>query len=92
LRTALDWITIATVVVGTVSSALMPALGAVLGDRRLMVISMGCLAAGSLASALAPDVAVLLPSQGNGGPGRSQGPFDRTMTLNFTFSRAGRRR
>jgi predicted MFS family arabinose efflux permease len=59
-RTALDWITIATVIVGTVSSALMSALGAVLGERRLMVISMGCLATGSLVSALAPDVAVLL--------------------------------
>jgi len=59
-RTALDWITIATVIVGTVSSALMPALGAVLGERRLMVISMGALAAGSLASACAPDVALLL--------------------------------
>ena len=41
-RTALDWITIATVIVGTVSAALMPVLGAVLGERRLMVISMGC--------------------------------------------------
>ena len=68
-RTALDWITIATVIVGTVSSALMPALGAVLGERRLMVISMGCLAAGSLASALAPDVAVLLVGRIVAAPG-----------------------
>jgi MFS family permease len=68
-RTALDWITIATVIVGTVSSALMPALGAVLGERRLMVISMGCLAAGSLASALAPDVAVLLVGRVVAAPG-----------------------
>jgi MFS family permease len=68
-RTALDWITIATVIVGTVSSALMPALGAVLGERRLMVISMGCLAVGSLASALAPDVAVLLVGRVVAAPG-----------------------
>jgi MFS family permease len=68
-RTALDWITIATVIVGTVSSALMPALGAVLGERRLMVISMGALAAGSLASALAPDVAVLLVGRVVAAPG-----------------------
>ena len=68
-RTALDWITIATVIVGTVSSALMPALGAVLGARRLMVIAMGCLAAGSLASALAPDVAVLLAGRVVAAPG-----------------------
>ena len=68
-RTALDWITIATVIVGTVSSALMPALGAVLGGRRLMVISMSCLAAGSLASALAPDVAVLLVGRVVAAPG-----------------------
>ena len=68
-RTALDWITIATVIVGTVSSALMPALGAVLGERRLMVISMAALAAGSLASALAPDVAVLLVGRVVAAPG-----------------------
>ena len=68
-RTALDWIAIATVVVGTVSSALMPALGAVLGERRLMVISMGCLAAGSLVSALAPDVMVLLVGRVVAAPG-----------------------
>ena len=68
-RTAVDWITIATVVVGTVSSALMPALGAVLGERRLMVISMGCLAAGSLVSALAPDVAVLIVGRVVAAPG-----------------------
>jgi MFS family permease len=68
-RTALDWITIATVIVGTVSSALMPALGSVLGERRLIVISMGCLAAGSLASALAPDVAVLLVGRVVAAPG-----------------------
>jgi MFS family permease len=68
-RTALDWITIATVIVGTVSSALMPALGAVLGARRLMVIAMGCLAAGSLASALAPDVAVLFVGRVVAAPG-----------------------
>lgn len=68
-RTALDWITIATVIVGTVSSALMPALGMVLGERRLMVICMGALAAGSLASALAPDVAVLLVGRVVAAPG-----------------------
>jgi MFS family permease len=68
-RTALDWITIATVIVGTVSSALMPALGAVLGERRLMVISMSALAAGSLASALAPDVAVLIVGRVVAAPG-----------------------
>ena len=68
-RTALDWITIATVIVGTVSSALLPALGAVLGERRLMVISMVCLAVGSLLSALAPDVAVLLVGRIVAAPG-----------------------
>ena len=39
----LSWITIAAVITGTVSSALLPALGSVLGQRRLMVGSLGCL-------------------------------------------------
>jgi MFS family permease len=68
-RTALDWITIATVIVGTVSGALLPALGAVLGERRLMVIAMACLAFGSLLSAVAPDVAVLLAGRIVAAPG-----------------------
>lgn len=59
-RSALNWITIATVIVGTISTALFPALGSVLGQRRLMVISMGCLAVGSAISAVAPDPAVLI--------------------------------
>jgi MFS family permease len=68
-RTALDWITIATVIVGTVSGALFPALGGVLGERRLMVIAMACLACGSLLSAVAPDVAVLLVGRVVAAPG-----------------------
>ncbi len=59
-RSALNWITIATVIVGTISTALFPALGSVLGQRRLMVISMACLAVGSATSAVAPDSAILI--------------------------------
>jgi MFS family permease len=43
-----------------VSAALLPALGAALGQRRLMAAAMGCLAVGSLVSATAPDGAVML--------------------------------
>jgi MFS family permease len=56
----LSWITIAAVITGTVSSALLPALGSVLGQRRLMVGSLGCLAAGSVLSSIAPDAGVLI--------------------------------
>jgi MFS family permease len=56
----LSWITIAAVITGTVSSALLPALGSVVGQRRLMVGSLGCLAAGSVLSAIAPDAGVLI--------------------------------
>ena len=56
----LSWITIAAVITGTVSSALLPALGSVVGQRRLMAGSLGCLAVGSALSALAPDAAVLI--------------------------------
>jgi MFS family permease len=59
-RSALNWITIVTVIVGTVSAGLFPALGSVLGQRRLMTLSMGCLAAGSAISAIAPDAAILI--------------------------------
>jgi MFS family permease len=59
-RSALNWITIVTVIVGTISTGLFPALGSVLGQRRLMVISMGCLAVGSAISAAAPGVAILI--------------------------------
>jgi MFS family permease len=56
---SVDWIAIATLIVGTMSSALFPALGTHLGHRRLIVLAMGCLAAGSLVSAVAPDIAVM---------------------------------
>jgi MFS family permease len=57
---ALTWLTIAAVITGTVSSALLPALGSVVGQRRLMVGSLGCLAVGSVLSAIAPDAGVLI--------------------------------
>jgi MFS family permease len=56
----LSWITIAAVITGTVSSALLPALGSVVGQRRLMAGSLGCLAVGSVLSALAPGAGVLI--------------------------------
>jgi MFS family permease len=59
-RTFLGWIVIATIITGSVSAALLPALGAAVGQRRLMVAAMGCLAAGSLVSATAPDGAALM--------------------------------
>ena len=57
---ALSWITIAAVITGTVSSALLPALGSVVGQRRLMVGTLSCLAVGSVLSASAPDAGVLI--------------------------------
>jgi MFS family permease len=59
-RSLLGWIVIATIITGTVSAALLPALGAALGQRRLMAAAMGCLAVGSLVSATAPDGAAML--------------------------------
>jgi MFS family permease len=56
----LGWIVIATIIVGTVSATLLPALSPVLGRRQLMVASMAFLAAGSAVSAAAPDSAMLL--------------------------------
>ncbi len=44
-QTTLTWLTIAAVITGTVSSVLLPALGSVLGQRRLMAGTLGCLAA-----------------------------------------------
>jgi MFS family permease len=54
------WIVIATIVTGTVSAALFPALGSVVGQRRLMTGALACLAVGSVVSAAAPDAVTLL--------------------------------
>jgi MFS family permease len=58
--TLVNWIVIATIITATVSAALFPALGSVIGQRRLMVVTMSCLAVGSVVSAAAPDAATLL--------------------------------
>jgi MFS family permease len=59
-RSTLNWIAIVTSVVGGVGTGIFPALGSILGQRRLMVVSMGCLAVGSVISALAPGIAVMI--------------------------------
>ncbi|HXC83553.1 MAG TPA: MFS transporter [Trebonia sp.] len=69
----LGWILIATIVSGTVSAALFPALGSMLGQRRLMVVAMGCLCAGSLVSAIAPDATTLLIGRIVAAPGFAAG-------------------
>jgi MFS family permease len=55
-----NWIVIAMIITATVSAALFPALGSAVGQRRLMMAAMACLAVGSLVSAAAPDAATLL--------------------------------
>jgi len=72
-RAALDWITIATVITGTVSAALFPALGSVLGQRMLMTATMACLAGGSLISAIAPDTGMLIVGRIIAAPGFAAG-------------------
>lgn len=69
----LGWMVIATIITGTVSAALFPALGAVIGQRRLMAVAMGCLAVGSVVSAAAPDAAVLLIGRIIAAPGFAAG-------------------
>jgi MFS family permease len=59
-RSTLNWIAIVTSVVGGVGTGLFPALGSILGQRRLMVVSMGCLALGSVIGAVAPNIGVLI--------------------------------
>ena len=67
--TLLGWIVIATIITGTLSAVLFPALSAVIGQRRLMLAAMGCLAVGSVVSALAPDGATLLVGRVIAAPG-----------------------
>jgi MFS family permease len=69
----LGWIVIATIITGTVSAALFPALGSVIGQRGLMTAAMGCLAAGSVLSAAAPDGATLLAGRIIAAPGFAAG-------------------
>ena len=59
-RSTLNWIAIVTSVVGGVGTGLFPALGSILGQRRLMVVSMSCLAIGSVIGAVAPNIGVLI--------------------------------
>jgi MFS family permease len=65
----IGWIVIATIITGTVCAALFPALGAVIGQRRLMTAAMACLALGSLVSAAAPNAATLLAGRMIAAPG-----------------------
>jgi MFS family permease len=67
--TLIDWIVIATIITGTVCAALFPALGAILGQRRLMTAAMACLALGSVVSAAAPDAVTLLAGRIIAAPG-----------------------
>ena len=67
--TLLGWTVIATIITGTLSAALFPALGAVVGQRRLMLAAMGLLAAGSVISATAPGGAALLAGRIIAAPG-----------------------
>jgi MFS family permease len=69
----LGWIVIATIITGTVSAALFPALGSVIGQRRLMVVTMGFLTVGSVLSAAAPDAALLLAGRIIAAPGFAAG-------------------
>jgi MFS family permease len=72
-RTALDWITVATSIVGTVCAALFPAVGSALGQKRLMTAALACLAAGSLISAVAPDAGMLIAGRILAAPGFAAG-------------------
>jgi MFS family permease len=47
-----NWMVTATIITGTVSAALFPAIGSVIGQRRLMTAALACLALGSLISAI----------------------------------------
>jgi MFS family permease len=78
-RSALNWLTIVTVIVGTVSTGLFPALGSVLGQRRLMTVSMGALATGSAVSALAPDATMLIAGRAIAAAGLAAVPLSLTI-------------
>jgi predicted MFS family arabinose efflux permease len=59
-RSSLGWLLIAGALVGAIGNGLFPAIGSLLGQRRVLAGSMCFLAAGSAISALAPDAGVLL--------------------------------
>jgi MFS family permease len=73
--TLVNWIVIATIITATVSIALFPALGDVIGQRRLMVAAMACLTVGSVVSALAPNAATLLIGRIIAAPGAAATPL-----------------
>jgi MFS family permease len=59
-RSDLGWLLIAGAITGAIGNGLFPALGSLLGQRRVLVGAMSFLAGGSAISALAPDAGVLL--------------------------------
>jgi MFS family permease len=59
-RAALNWLAIVSAIVGAVGSGLFPAIGSIIGQRRTLVLAMGCLALGSLLSAVAPGFWLLI--------------------------------
>jgi MFS family permease len=59
-RSTLSWVAIAGVLAATVSTGLLPALGSMLGQRTVMVVALGCLAAGSVITAAAASVGVVI--------------------------------
>jgi MFS family permease len=70
-----NWIVIATIITATVSLALFPAVGDVIGQRRLMVAALACLAVGSLVCALAPSAVALLIGRIIAAPGAAATPL-----------------
>jgi MFS family permease len=68
-----NWMVTATIITGTVSAALFPAVGAVVGQRWLMTATLAFLAIGSLVSAAAPDAATLLVGRIIAAPGFAAG-------------------
>jgi predicted MFS family arabinose efflux permease len=59
-RSGLNWLLIVTGIVGAISTGLLPALGSVAGQRRLLAGSVGCLAVGAMLCAVAPNLWVLM--------------------------------
>jgi MFS family permease len=59
-RAALNWLAIVSAIVGAVGSGLFPAIGSIVGQRKTLVLATGCLALGSLLSAVAPGFWLLV--------------------------------
>ena len=74
-----SWLITANLIAGAVSAPVLGRLGDMYGKRRMLLVALALVGAGSLLGAVAPNIAVLLAARAR--PGAAVGVFARGMSL-----------